>query len=249
MFKISRSIRECFVGVLLWTSFVLASPGFGANNIIDSTYGTGAGSFELGAFVPNATDPLGRGSYMVLPQGSTTITGWTVGSNGIDWIPTPPFGTSTQFGMHAVDLTEVSPSSISTVIPTIAGQRYLLSFHTATVVTGTGAGAVSAGSLVDQAFTAPASPTIGAQVFAPFRFLFTANDALTTVTFRSTQFSCNSDCYGPALDAVSVSAFPVPEPQTYPMLLTGLGILGLAAYRGSKRKGMIGSLVESASGC
>ncbi len=53
-----------------------------ANNIIDSTYGTGSGSFENGKFVNNGAD------YMGLTPSSTAILGWTVGGpgNGVDWL-------------------------------------------------------------------------------------------------------------------------------------------------------------------
>ena len=57
-------------------------------NIIDSTYGAGAGSFELGAFVDNGIRLYGTRAR------DTTITGWTVGGpgNGVDWLIEPAFG-------------------------------------------------------------------------------------------------------------------------------------------------------------
>ena len=61
-----------FLGVVLL--LFLALPAYA--NIIDSTYGAGAGSFELGTFVNNRFD------FMPLAPGATTITGWTVGGPG-----------------------------------------------------------------------------------------------------------------------------------------------------------------------
>ena len=68
----------------------LALPAY--TNIVDSTYGAGAGSFELGNFVNNGFD------YMHLAPGDTTITGWTVGGpgDGVDWITTPGYGADTE---------------------------------------------------------------------------------------------------------------------------------------------------------
>ena len=77
-------------------------------NIIDSTYGPGAGSFELGTFLDN-----GYG-FMPLTPGSTTITGWTIGGpgDGVDWTTAPAFAADT--GIHAVDLEHLTNSSIAT---------------------------------------------------------------------------------------------------------------------------------------
>jgi hypothetical protein len=93
-----------------------------AQNIIDATYGDGSGSFELGTFLNNG---LG---YQVLPSGSTTMIGWTVGGpgNGIDWLVSPTFAASD--GIHSVDLRSQTNSSVSTVIPTVAGSLYSVSF-------------------------------------------------------------------------------------------------------------------------
>ena len=61
-------------------SLMLPNAHATTTNIINSTYGTGAGSFELGSFVAVGT---GFNSYMAIAPGdSTTITGWTVGGPG-----------------------------------------------------------------------------------------------------------------------------------------------------------------------
>jgi len=207
------------VGILAPLQFASAS----STNIIDATYGVGAGSFENGAFV----DPGYH--YMVLPVGSTTITGWTVGGpGGVDWTLAPYFGTDS--GLHAVDLIESSAGSISTVIPTTIGQTYDLSFYAASVSTGNILGAVSAGSLVNQAFSAPITPIqdISNLTYELFSFQFTATGTQTTVNFMSTPIgsSCLPDCVGPIIDSVSVAAVPVPAA----VWLFGSALAGLVGF-------------------
>ena len=189
-------------------------------NIIDSIYGAGASSFELGTFMDNGF------GYMGLAPGATTITGWTVGGpgNGVDWLIEPTFGA--QSGLHAVDLINTSAGSVSTVIPTTPGQTYELSFYAATISTGNALGTVSAGSLVNQSFTAPISFSFANQAFAPFSFFFTATGPTSTVSFTSAVSGCFPDCYGPVVDSVSVDlASSVPEPSSIALLLLGGGVL------------------------
>ncbi len=198
MLTVSRFTRKNFLGLFLSAACVLASPNVVAN-IIDTTYGVGAGSFELGAFVNNGAGHMG------LAPGATTITGWAVGGpgNGVDWLTTPNFGA--QSGLHSIDLVNTTAGSVSTEIPTTLGQTYELTFYAATVSTGTALGTVSAGSLVNQTFSAPItpSPDFANQIFAPFSFLFTANGSTTTVSFTSSSSGCLPDCYGPVIDSVS----------------------------------------------
>lgn len=52
-------------------------------NLIDTTYGIGTGSFELGIFVPRGTGNL---DFQSLSNGATTMTGWVVGGIGVDWL-------------------------------------------------------------------------------------------------------------------------------------------------------------------
>lgn len=198
-------------------------------NLIDATYGVGAGSFELGNFVNGGADgaSFGGTDYMGLAVGSTAITGWTVGGPGnrVDWLTTPFFGAAD--GMHSVDLTHTFASSIFTTIPTITGGVYDLSFGAAAWAGGTGVtGSVSAGSL-NQNFTATPSNTLELQTFAPFLFQFTATGPSTTITLTSTNQSPGSYFYGPVIDSVSVSAVPVPVAVwLFSSALAGLAGLG-----------------------
>ena len=225
MFKVSNSSLRIFLGTFLGATCSLMLPTASAN-IIDSTYGAGAGSFELGAFVNGGGNPNSAGpDYMGLfPGDNTTITGWTVGGpgNGVDWLITPAFGADT--GIHSVDLQHTSDSSIATVIPTVAGDVYSLSFGAAAwQPSQANTGVVSAGSLVDQIFTAAFSNDLSNQAFTPFTFLFTATGPTTTIQFTATG---SNPYYGPVIDSVSVDPVSsVPEPSSIVLLLLGGGVL------------------------
>lgn len=187
-------------------------------NIIDTTYGAGAGSFELGAFVDGGGIPLAAGpGYMgLVPGDNTTIVGWTVGGpgDGVDWLSKPLFNAAD--GVHSVDLQHLDASSLSTVIPTVPGTTYQLTFQAATFVNCTADGLVSAGSLMNQPFSAPISNQLATQAFAPFEFSFVATSASTTITFKCVAPSAAPIHYGPVIDAVSVTQLPTPvRPSTW----------------------------------
>ena len=221
-FKVSNSSLRIFLGAFLGAAWGLMPPTANAN-IIDDTYGAGAGGFELGAFVNDGSD------YMSLPPGDTTITGWTVGGPGagVDWVTGPTFGVDT--GNYALDLQYFTASSIATVIPTVANAVYEISFGAAANSSyPSNTGIVSAGSLVDQLFAAAFSNDLSTQTFTPFTFLFTATGLITMITFTS---NGPNTLYGPVIDSVNVDLVSVPPPSSVPepssiaLLLLGGGVL------------------------
>ena len=172
------------------------------HNIIDATYGAGVGSFEKGTIVLGG-QPFSGTSWMgVAPGDNKTIKGWTVGGpgNGVDWILAPYFRADS--GKRSIDLQHTSSSSISTIIPTITGRLYELSFGAASVSGSNynNNGIVSAGSLLNQPFYAEFSSDFSSQTYKPHTFYFTATEETTTVHFEAV----GPGVYGPVIDSVSV---------------------------------------------
>lgn len=221
-----KNMKSIAAGAFAGIIISIALPLTASANIIDTTYGAGAGSFELGAHSGNAFDGLA--------VGSTTITGWTVGGpgDGIDWLNEPSFNASA--GVRSIDLQSNFASSISTVISTVIGQTYKLTFDSAAVSPLQQSGTVSAGSLIGQAF-APAysaAGTFATQVYEAFSFEFEALATSTTVSFFSDGTCCTGATYGPVIDNVSVvEATAVSGPNALAIFGLGLASLGLARRR------------------
>src|SRR5688572_28878835 len=91
-----------------------------SQNLIDLTYGTGAGDFELGT-------NLNEG----LAAGSTNLVGWVVSQNTIDSISAQFCNPSS--GLLALDLNGLpqSPGAIYTILPTTPGVIYNVAYAVA----------------------------------------------------------------------------------------------------------------------
>ena len=118
------------------------------------------------------------------------------------------------------------------MLATLAGQKYVLSFDLA----GNPQGGpdekklqVNVGGIPVMVFN-----TFGKSItnmgWGARSFEFTASASSTTLSFAS----MTSGAYGVALDNIYVTA--VPEPESYAMLLAGLGVMGTVARRRSKSK-------------
>jgi choice-of-anchor C domain-containing protein len=183
------------------------------------------GSFEAGTFTANPFDTLGNGS--------TAMTGWVVGLNSIDWI-----GSYWQpkDGNRSVDLSGNDLGSISQTFDTTAGQKYQVQFWLAgNPDSGPVIKTLDAGVIVNIPFTFDTtgfSKTNMGWTLESFAFTAGAGTS-STLTFTST--TCCSDrtdvprAFGPALDAVSVTA--IPEASTWAMMILGFMGVGFLAYR------------------
>lgn len=196
------------------------------------------GSFEQGI----SNDAYG---FTTLNSGDTSITGWTVGGDSIDWI-----GNYWQAadGSRSLDLNGLHPGSISQTLSGLtSGQTYAVSFELAGNPAGgpepkTLSVAASAGS---NTYTFNATNTsLETMGWVTESFFFTANATSTLLSFTSTTtgFSGNEtypSAFGPALDNVSIAAVgetrATPLPAALPLFAGGLGVLGLLAKR-RKRK-------------
>jgi len=225
----SNTIAGIRTGLLLITALVFTSSATKAASILVN------GSFEQG---PAA------GSFVNLPGGTTSITGWVVTGEGIDYIGT--LWTSSN-GIHSLDLdgsvgSTITPpfvhGGIAQTFATSPGTAYLVTFDMA----GNPANAPTikpmrvsaAGQQMDFTFdiTGKSFANMG---WLPKSWSFTANSASTTLTFSSLTISPLTG-WGPALDNVSVTAAAsaVPEPSTF--VLLGAALAGIGARRWRKSR-------------
>ena len=137
-------------------------------------------------------------------------------------------------GSWTVDLNGSAPGYIQQSFSTVAGQSYQLQFALTGNYSGCGAGCtrqvqVTAGDLNTVLTATEASNYSFSNPGWQLETLsFTAQYTISTLEFASYNTPGAS---GPVIDGVSVVALPVPEPETYAMMLFGLGLLGLVSRR------------------
>lgn len=179
------------------------------------------GDFE--AVAPGYTFASG---FQVVNSGSSAITGWNVGATSVDLIR----NAYNAIDGYSIDLLGTpGPGFLSQNFSVVAGQTYNLSFDMARNPNGpAGQGvAVSFGGVAQDFYSTAAANTLYSNTLS-----FTAaSTGLATLSFASAaQAGTPFDNYsGAVIDNVSVSA--VPEPETYAMLLAGLGLMGFLRRR------------------
>ena len=197
--------------IVLLAASVLAT---GAANAVTITNG----SFESGAFSANAFDTLNNGD--------ASITGWSIGGNGVDWIGSHWQASN---GNRSIDLSAMSAGSLSQSIATVVGRDYAVTFDLAgnpdgapflkQLVVDVNAGQSSTFNFTTGATSRPAMGWIGQS------YRFTATSTTSVLTFTS----LSNTPSGPALDNVAIGA--VPEASTWAMLIAGFGMVGAASRR------------------
>lgn len=184
-----------WVGML----FGATLPVHAAVNLIDATYGVGAGSFEIGTFNP----PTGP-DYRRLAAGAPNIVGWSVGGpSGVDWLNQPNHRAAD--GSKSLDLKGTNGGAfgeISTSIPTVPGCTYVLRFKAYGGDLSPNSGVVLAGSLAATMFQPPGAADPSLATYVQYEFTFTTTTTTTAVIFRS----LSSGGFGPVIDDVEVLA-------------------------------------------
>ena len=182
MNKFKKILVTTTTGALLFATSVMPVSAAPLNN----------GSFELG------TDP---GSFTQLADGSTVITNWTIGGNGVDYIGT--YWTASD-GSRSIDLSATDTGSVSQTFTTIVGVPYKVTFDMA----GNPAGGNQIKNMTVSAGGAPTAYTFDitghnlvSMGWTSKTFNFVATSTSTTLTFTSLE----ANAFGPALDNVVIT--------------------------------------------
>lgn len=197
-------IKTTLVGLALAAS---AGHGFASTNLVTN------GSFEAN-LVP--------GAFINSTQQS--ISDWTVGVGNVDLVGLLWTAAS---GVNSVDLNGTKKGEIHQTLTTVVGQNYQLSFELAgnfqggTAIKNLSVN-IGPNGLYSFDTTGMSAVNMG---WIQHSVTFVAVSSATTLSFASN----TSGAYGPVIDNVSVTA--VPEPESFAMLLAGLGMMGMIARR------------------
>ena len=157
-------------------------------------------------------------SFQTVNAGETTISGWVVGDTSVDLIN----GNYGAISGNSIDmLGSPGPGSLSQTLATTVGQKYMLNFD----LSANGVGGDSKAIFVNIGQAAQVSFIGDMNNHVTESINYTATSASTLLLFTSAA----SGYSGAVLDNVSVIA--VPEPETYVILLAGLGLMGFMSRR------------------
>ena len=162
------------------------------------------------------------------PALNTAPAGWTVTGGTVDIVASGTFGITCAGGVgNCVDLdgstNQSGTLSLTTGLSLVGGQTYTASFDLSgndRIPSQTDIVTVNFGGTT-QTFS-----ILGSAPFVTESISFTAG---TTGTYNLSFLDSSNNNIGAILDNVNVQA--VPEPETYALMLVGLGFVGLAAKR------------------
>ena len=181
-----------------------------------------AASFQNGSF----EDGPEAGSFLTLSAGDTSVSGWTVGGNSIDYIGAY---WNAQDGARSVDLAGNGPGNVSQTFDTINNRKYTVSFWLAGNTDGAPAvksTIVSAGGPGTTYTFDTTGDSIPGLDWKQYSYSFTATGSSSTLSFAAG----DSGPFGAALDNVSVTG-AVPEPAQWALMIGGFGLVGAASRR------------------
>ena len=204
---------------ILGVTLAIASITPGNRSAYAATFANG--SFEMG---------INPGQLLILPDGSTSLPGWTVVGGTIDYIGSLWDASD---GSRSLDLSGMEAGRIEQTFDTILGARYQVLFDLAgnpesAPVERRLRVAATGSTAQDYSFDATGKrfTAMGWQTMA---YNFTAISSSTTLLFTS----LTNTPYGPALDNVRVTVTTNPPSPTHvptPALLPGLIGMGLVVW-------------------
>lgn len=170
------------------------------------------------------------GAVQTFGNHSPELTGWIVGLNSVDLVENSFWNSAS--GSYSLDLNGLKKGEIHQSLNTVNGQQYQLSFDLAGNFSGGPAIKTLSVNLGPNGIykfdtSGKSASNMG---WIHYTTTFVAISNATTLSFLS-NVSGNA---GPALDNIAVTA--VPEPETFAMLLTGLGLMGAIARRRNKMR-------------
>jgi hypothetical protein len=178
---------------------------------------------------------LTNGGFESSSSPTATPTGWTNIGHSDGVITYAAFGTPAYEGLNYYDLGGYGDpfgpigDGIAQTFATTAGSVYSVTFGLSSEnSSGNQTLTVSAAGASFDYFLGVTSDGVFKKPFATQTFNFTATGALTTLSFIHTAGGGGSN--DALIDGVVVTA-AVPEPETYAMMLVGLGVMGAIARR------------------
>jgi hypothetical protein len=215
--RLSKTLQTAVLSFLCAFS---ALPALAATNLLVN------GSFETPGYAS-----IGDHFFA---SGSTDITGWTAVGPGETQLSYHPTCTD---GFQCIDLTGVygyDKGLRSDSVSTVVGTAYLLTFDLGNVVAagfGSSTVSVSINNGAATWFTNVVNADPSGFEWESQSMTWVADAASAQITILGVANGSMSNNAGILLDNVAFSAAPVPESETWTMLLAGLGLVGFAAKR------------------